>query len=613
MYICNKMLGSVSSAILGNLSKFVVACAMAGVASIASGGNVTTAEELYEAIEKAEPGDTVQMAAGEFALTKTLTLDKDVKVVGAGVDQTVLTMGGADFRGLLLDNADAVVSDLTVRGFSVAANGAGAYVKNGTLLRVKVTKCHSLSHDYAKGGGVYMANGTLQDCDIVDNELTGGYWYTYGGGVYALSGVIDHCRITDNVCSGNERCGGLAMRAEGEGSGSVVARYCYIAGNSGAARDDNGGCGAIVGTGTRLENSIVCSNGVSGVKVVGVLRNTLVFGHRNTSSGYSGVLTAGGTVQNCTIVDNVTSSDASGLSGLKQTSGTTVNTIVWGNGSVRGASVTGGTFATNVVDKAVAIGIGCLVADPRFRNAAERDYHLGLGSSAIGKAAPIAAVTNDLDGVVRNADGKGADIGCYEYVPAPGGKLSCTVATEASQYIGGESVTLKAFVEGGTGPYVFSWYLDDADTAAQSGADDTYVWENAAGGGHDVRLVVTDAVQATAEAVEQRIFSVLPLATYADVKGGNVYPYDTPDKAAHSLADALAAVWVSASTTATVHIAAGTYPISASIGLSLPIRILGTNASVTVIDSSGYAGRAFTLENEGRRSAALPSPTRRRA
>ncbi len=74
-------------------------------------------EKLIEALIMAEPGDTVQIAAGRYELIDGLSLDVDgVTVKGAGPDKTVLSFKGQTGAGEgLLVTSDRVVLD----GFAV--------------------------------------------------------------------------------------------------------------------------------------------------------------------------------------------------------------------------------------------------------------------------------------------------------------------------------------------------------------------------------------------------------------------------------------------------------------------------------------------------------------
>lgn len=63
--------------------------------------------------------------------------------------------------------------------------------------------------------------------------------------------------------------------------------------------------------------------------------------------------------------------------------------------------------------------IGNITGDPRFKDAANGDFHLNPGSAAIDTANPGDVFTgHDLDGTPR-AQGGRSDIGAFEYVPAP--------------------------------------------------------------------------------------------------------------------------------------------------------------------------------------------------
>jgi parallel beta-helix repeat protein len=74
-------------------------------------------ERLQTALIEAAPGDTVQLAAGRYALVDGLSLDvKDVTVKGAGPNATILDFTGqkGEGEGLLITAGGAVVRDLGV-------------------------------------------------------------------------------------------------------------------------------------------------------------------------------------------------------------------------------------------------------------------------------------------------------------------------------------------------------------------------------------------------------------------------------------------------------------------------------------------------------------------
>ena len=55
---------------------------------------------------------------------------------------------------------------------------------------------------------------------------------------------------------------------------------------------------------------------------------------------------------------------------------------------------------------------GNISADPRFVDAANGDYHLGVGSPCVDKGTLIGAPTHDIEGTPRDA---APDMGAYEW------------------------------------------------------------------------------------------------------------------------------------------------------------------------------------------------------
>jgi len=81
--------------------------------------------------------------------------------------------------------------------------------------------------------------------------------------------------------------------------------------------------------------------------------------------------------------------------------------------------------------------------DPKFVDLAARDLHLKAGSPAIDAGEKIDEVSTDRDGV-RRPQGRGYDLGAYEFVGASGGSAVSNDATEISQPLKFDSLYVLA-------------------------------------------------------------------------------------------------------------------------------------------------------------------------
>lgn len=106
--------------------------AAARTIAVAPGANAQ--EALQTALLDAQPGDTVQIAAGRYDLTDGLSLAVDkVTVRGAGADRTVLSFKGqmGAGEGLLVTSDDVVLRDFAIedsKGDGIKSKGADRIV-----------------------------------------------------------------------------------------------------------------------------------------------------------------------------------------------------------------------------------------------------------------------------------------------------------------------------------------------------------------------------------------------------------------------------------------------------------------------------------------------------
>ena len=94
-------------------------------------------EKLQEALILAKPGDTIRLAEGFYSFSDCLSLDVDeVKVVGAGMDKTVLSFAEQESgaQGLLVTSSKVILKDFAIedaKGDALKVIGAdGIYMIN---------------------------------------------------------------------------------------------------------------------------------------------------------------------------------------------------------------------------------------------------------------------------------------------------------------------------------------------------------------------------------------------------------------------------------------------------------------------------------------------------
>ncbi|MEX0937443.1 MAG: parallel beta-helix domain-containing protein [Pirellulales bacterium] len=208
------------------------------------------ARRIQEALIQAQPGDTIELAAGRYDFTSTLSLDvRDVTVRGQGHDKTLLTFTGqrqgTGGEGVSITSDGVEIRDLAIedtQGDALKINGAedivvrnvrtewtgepqetnGAYgIYPVMCRRVLVEGCIARG---ASDAGIYVGQSEdvvvrrnsakenvagieIENCtraDVYDNDITGN---TGGILVFSLpnlpAGNGSVCRVFDNRVSDN--------------------------------------------------------------------------------------------------------------------------------------------------------------------------------------------------------------------------------------------------------------------------------------------------------------------------------------------------------------------------------------------------------------------------
>ena len=564
---------------MGRLSKFAAACAAvvcafgANVARadalVPSGGDDTAA--ILDAITNAAEGATVELGQGTFLLTSTLKFDRNVRLVGAGAGQTIL-----DFqktcRGVSMTSSGAVLEGVTITGgYAYNASGAGVNMSKGIVRNCRITDCQATAATgtTANGGGVNMTGGTVSGCEIDGCKF--GNLYGHGNAIYMDGGTVTNCDIHANN-------GGYSNGAYGDAvvylkSGTLVASKIH-------------------------DNTKDATPGVH--QENGTMINCLIYNNTGTALS-AGIYKTNGYTYNCTVYNCVLSGDTAGQSGISQSNGTTKNCIVWNShpaASTAGSvSVSGGTFANNVTEVAVAKATDTKTGDPAFFGVVSNDFRITRSSSAYRTGVPLASVKGDFAGVARDAEHP--SIGAYEY-DASIEVYEVTLRFDQSKYPQGADVVVEAVVTGvGDEELPVAWTLDGETLAT---TEKTVTLKGLPSGAHVIRAAV---VFEGKPAAKEETFAILPTKVFVNHTGSGTYPYATEETGTDSFEAAFAALWGAADVTGEVVVAEGVYTNVTAVSFLNPIRVHGEGMDRTKI----FCKTRFVPFSLGNRAAILSGLT----
>ena len=374
-------------------------------------GNPGTQAQPLRSVTKAaslaQDGSTIHVAAGTYdrasageSFPLMLTNRYDFAIVGADAGTTVLDNKGEQGKSLMIIDS---CNDLSFSGLTFT----GGCYSNATTRQaggVEIRRSTSVTMDACavSGNTVLFLNGNA-------NIGPGGMRIERSSGV-----LVTSCTVSGNAIS-NTLSASYTDNAEGGGlwlcGGFVDVVNTRIQNNAVQARGTayGGGIyadgGAPYTAGFYLRNCLIADNFVGGL--YGTLHESGGGVH-----GQSGDIT----FDQCTIATNT-------HSGISTWNGAHVlnNCIVHGNGddlygrSVYTVKLVNVLLASGEVDF-LATSTGVSHGDPRFKDAAQENFHLRSDSPAKDAGAVLGwmdAAAVDLDGLSRIYNGL-PDLGCYE-------------------------------------------------------------------------------------------------------------------------------------------------------------------------------------------------------
>jgi hypothetical protein len=351
----------------------------------------TAAHAIQDAIDAADPGDTVIVTNGIYNS-------------GGRVVYETLTNRVAITKSLTVQSVNGPTATI-IEGHQVPAttNGDDAvrcvYMTNDTVL-IGFTLTHgatraTLSGADHVGGGVYCdsaTNSMLSNCVIIANSASG-----FGGGI--MNGKLDYCLIASNSA------------ALGRGAFNSIMSHCVVIGNSAAPGSGGGAYGNHGGTvfngffSTTLNNCTFANN--SGTAASGYALKNCILSGNDVGASESRLL-------NCTVVSNSI--------GLQQSFAT--NSIIYYNTNENCSSDGYLLYCcTTPLPPISTYNHDNIANEPAFLNFLAGDFHLGDSSPCINSASPNdLGLTKDLDDNPRIAGGT-VDIGAYEF-QSPASKIS---------------------------------------------------------------------------------------------------------------------------------------------------------------------------------------------
>ena len=226
------------------MKKHLRGAILAAAASVSMGDVVlpatSTIADIQSAIDGAQPGEVITLADGTYALDRTLYVTNGVTLTGSHRDACILAGDGMPRieTGLVLDQADACVRNLTVSGVTTGTaynyTGVGVQIKSGLLTQARVTGCKSLAANYTanRTAGVSLdgEHAVMTHCLVDHNEGTAGS--NLGGvRIHRNGGTMANCLVWANT---GVNAGGVSIAPDAWKLVKVV--NCTIAGNTATTR-----------------------------------------------------------------------------------------------------------------------------------------------------------------------------------------------------------------------------------------------------------------------------------------------------------------------------------------------------------------------------------------
>ncbi len=401
---------------------------MGNRAELGAGGGLVMAGSVVMATDCQFLWNHARLGGGLHAAFGTLwlfALGNSSQVSGNTADETG---GGISADRNATVHLEPYAPWAVVVSFNHAAQGGGLAAVDGAVVSGSGAIAFSANTAGLDGGGIYASNATLAlaayggSCPRLWQNTAG----RHGGGAWLSGSTLPACIIEGNTAG--DRGGGArlldnASLLNGAVAGNVASNYgggvslyhaaslinVAVTGNTAVTADAGGiECDDDPGTPCLIRNCLVADN-------------------------HSAWGAAGCVVYGAALLESSTIAHNHGI-GIGMDAATARNLIVWGNTGGNIDTLSGAPIITYTCSAPGIDATGCISNDPAFADSAAGNFRLQESSPCIDTGendVAWMATALDLDGNPRIYAWHEyrTDMGCYEFVPEPGGLLLLAVFT----------------------------------------------------------------------------------------------------------------------------------------------------------------------------------------
>jgi len=347
----------------------------------------TAATSLADAIEAAETGATVIISNGTYKLPGPITVSKPLTI----------TSRTDSWRDVILScSAFNQTSALVLKGYGITLSGVTVRDLN-----------HGVKQ--GSGGAINLLGATATNCHVTACANMG--WNSFGLAIYNNDGRVLDCLIDGNTRSTSpyKMASSIALYQSGD---NALTERCIITNN--LSPDSNLSvagtyhCAPVGVAAGKVRNCLIGWNGIGTISVDG------------TSPTACGVRLAGGTLENCTVIGNISGVSLNGIvSGVALIGGTIMNCLIADNVNTDSDVINWGGTASDFMHCCTTpvegLGDGCVVST-------ENTYRIRDGRIELTSASPCIGAGLNADWQYTGVDlygyrrrfGSRVDIGCVE-------------------------------------------------------------------------------------------------------------------------------------------------------------------------------------------------------